>query len=210
MQKFMLFMLCMMTLAMQAQNYAVLGFEKSNELSVIHVDSGPSMFALYGCGDSAIMQKNGHEKMAEKMVKGREAEAYGIQNDEEWVDLGLRSGTLWKKENEESFYTYQMAVDKFGDNLPTKKQFKELKNKCHWYWTGEGYKVYGPNGKYIVLPAAGSCCPNDKAGVAGYYWSSTLTSSGALILIFASIFQSIEVVDNLDAGASVRLVRNTE
>lgn len=43
--------------------------------------------------------------------------------------------------------------------LPTKEEFKELLNKCTWTWTLQngvkGYKVTGPNGKSIFLPAAG-------------------------------------------------------
>ena len=38
-----------------------------------------------------------------------------------YVDLGLPSGTLWKDKNEEGgFYTYDQAVSKFGNKLPTK------------------------------------------------------------------------------------------
>ena len=74
----------------------------------------------------------------------------------QWVDLGLPSGILWKNKNEEGgFYTYDQAVSRFGDKLPTKEQFEELKSQCRWTWTGSGYKVVGPSGESIVLPAAG-------------------------------------------------------
>ena len=43
--------------------------------------------------------------------------------------------------------------------VPTKQEFEELINKCEWKWgkqTGKyGYKITGPNGKSIFLPAAG-------------------------------------------------------
>lgn len=43
--------------------------------------------------------------------------------------------------------------------MPTEAEFIELKEKCTWKWTKwynmQGYKVVGPNGKYIFLPAAG-------------------------------------------------------
>ena len=93
------------------------------------------------------------------------------------VDLGLPSGTLWKDKNEEGgFYTYDQAVSKFGDKLPTKEQFEELKNSCQWTWNGSGYKVVGPSGNSIVLPAAGyrgSDGSVHSVGSGGYYWSST-------------------------------------
>ena len=95
------------------------------------------------------------------------------------VDLGLPSGTLWKNSNEGgdyTRYTYDEAVRKFGNKLPTKQQLEELKNKCTWTWTGSGYKVTGPNGESITLPAAGYryCNGNvDYVGTYGSYWSST-------------------------------------
>ena len=43
--------------------------------------------------------------------------------------------------------------------LPTKKELEELKDKCRWTWTEQdghnGYRVVGPNGNSIFLPAAG-------------------------------------------------------
>lgn len=93
------------------------------------------------------------------------------------VDLGLPSGILWKDRNEEGgFYTYEQALDKFGDRLPTKGQFEELRDKCRWKWTGDGYKVTGPSGSSISLPAAGYRDCNgsvNRVGSGGFYWSTT-------------------------------------
>ena len=56
--------------------------------------------------------------------------------DTDYVDLGLPSGTKWKSANEtggyNGFYTFDEAVSTFGDKLPTKEQFEELKNNCTW------------------------------------------------------------------------------
>ena len=93
-----------------------------------------------------------------------------------YVDLGLSSGTYWKETNESGFYNYDNAVSNFGNKLPTKEQLEELKNECEWTWTGNGYKVTGPNGESITLPAAGSRdCYGDVyyVGTYGNYWSST-------------------------------------
>ena len=94
-----------------------------------------------------------------------------------WVDLGLPSGTLWKSTNEKGgYYTYNEAVSQFGNKLPTREQLEELKNECEWTFTGNGYKVTGPNGEYITLPGAGY---RDCGGDVGFvntidgYWSST-------------------------------------
>lgn len=63
--------------------------------------------------------------------------------------------------------------------MPTKEEQQELIDNCNWTWTTQngkkGYKVTGPNGNHIFLPAAGRryglSLGND--GGNGYYWSST-------------------------------------
>ena len=100
-----------------------------------------------------------------------------------YVDLGLPSGTKWKNVNEVNaadtmynLYSYDEAVEAFGNALPTKEQFQELVDSCQWLWEGNGYRVTGPNGNSIVFPAAGShdCSGNvNHVGVGGNYWSST-------------------------------------
>ncbi len=113
---------------------------------------------------------------------------------EGYVDLGLPSGTLWKNANEggdDALYNYEEAVRKFGNKLPTKQQLEELKNKCTWTWTGNGYKVTGPNGESITLPAAGS--RNSYGGVyevGGHYWSATGGNANFMSYLF---FDSGEV-----------------
>ena len=67
--------------------------------------------------------------------------------------------------------------------MPTVAEFEELCNKCKWTWTSQGrhkgYKVTGPNGNSIFLPAAGWRDGTDSnyVGEYGYYWSGTLSSS---------------------------------
>ena len=64
--------------------------------------------------------------------------------------------------------------------MPTKAEQDELRNNCTWTWTTQngvnGYKVIGPNGNSIFLPAAGymSAGALYDAGSYGYYWSSSL------------------------------------
>ncbi len=128
-----------------------------------------------------------------------------------YVDLGLPSGTLWKDQNEAGgFYSYDQAMAKFGSSLPTKEQLEELKNSCRWTWNGNGYKVEGPSGESIVLPAAGfrscggSVC---RVGSVGNYWSSTPDGSeSAWYLYFGS--GGVNMYNGGRCGGhSVRLVR---
>ena len=64
--------------------------------------------------------------------------------------------------------------------MPTKEEQDELRNNCTWAWTTQngvnGYKVTGPNGNSIFLPAAGYVDEGSlyNAGSDGLYWSSSL------------------------------------
>lgn len=98
-----------------------------------------------------------------------------------YVDLGLPSGTKWKSVNEEGYYTYDQALETFGDQLPTKEQCLEL---IHNY-TKENYSdTTKPKGITIInggdsvfLPADGATTCDDATplgvGINGSYWSST-------------------------------------
>ena len=90
-----------------------------------------------------------------------------------------------RPEEEGKYYTYDEAIANFKGKLPTKEQWEELKNKCRWEWTTQngvnGYKVTGPNGNSIFLPAAGTMRS------ARPYWSATEhDSSSAYYLYFYS------------------------
>ena len=140
-----------------------------------------------------------------------DAEKKELKSIDEWVDLGLPSGTVWKSFNEIGFFTYDEAVNDFGDKLPTKEQFEELKSLCIWKWVGNGYKVIGPNRNSIFLPASGyrSCYGNVfTVGTYGYYWSSTpYDSNDAWFLNF--YFSEVYMDSNIRCyERSVRLVKN--
>lgn len=132
-----------------------------------------------------------------------------------YVDLGLPSGTKWKDVNESTgefnLYSYDQAIQNFGDKIPTKEQFEELQTCCMWTWTGNSYKIVGPNGKNILLPAAGlRSCEGNVSNVDsdGIYWSSTPSGSlHAWCLGFGSSGGTIYPFDQC-YGLSVRLVQD--
>ena len=135
----------------------------------------------------------------------------------QYVDLGLPSGTKWKSVNEagdkNGFYTYDEAIKAFGNKLPTKKQCKELIDKCKLEWQKDEktYKVTGANGNFIILPAAGyRDCGGDVDGVGsyGHYWSST---PGDLVTAWSLYFNSGGVYESPNdrcSGQPVRLVQD--
>ena len=92
-------------------------------------------------------------------------------NGHEYVDLGLPSGTRWATMNVGAgkgnplgqHFTYELAKNErhwSGDwRLPGIPEYQELLRVCQWEWTKEGvcqgYRVTGPNGNSMFLPAAG-------------------------------------------------------
>lgn len=128
-----------------------------------------------------------------------------------FIDLGLPSGTLWAESNEEGFYTFDEAVEKYSNNMPTNEQLGELKDYCKWEWMGDGYKITGHNGNAITLPAAGirSCFSGVYyVGLCGFYWSSTPDDSYDAWSLFFDSSDVIADYSYLRYGLSVRLVKN--
>lgn len=79
--------------------------------------------------------------------------------------------------------TDDVATSTWGGSwrTPTQNEFKELLSNCTGLWTSQkgvnGYKLTGPNGNSIFLPASG--CKDDEyayaPGTYGHYWSSSLS-----------------------------------
>lgn len=135
-----------------------------------------------------------------------------------YVDLGLSSGTKWKTVNQKGYYTYDDAIEKFGDKLPSKAQWEELERECEFRWVDgksaktTGCKVIGPNGNSIFLPAEGGHDCNftmDKVGTGGCYWSSTpLDSDNSWLLYFSSGGVYMGYCGLRCYGNSIRLVQD--
>ena len=77
--------------------------------------------------------------------------------------------------------SYDAATANWGGSwrMPTDAEMQELIDKCTWKWTTQngvnGYKVTGPSGASIFLPAAGGRNGSSLnfARSGGYYWSSS-------------------------------------
>ncbi len=152
------------------------------------------------------------------------------------VDLGLPSGLKWatcnvganSPEEYGSYLNFNKACDTTYDGLrmPTVDELEELRKQCSWTWTKQngvnGYKVAGPNGNSIFLPAAGSWLKSQlsaRLGIVGYrqggYWSSSPSDTVregdfyfecAYQLYFDSISHDIKSVSDFLDAYSVRLV----
>ncbi len=175
---------------------------------------------------------NGHEyvdlglpsglKWATCNVGANKPEEYG--NYYAWGEIKTKdtythknSQTLYKTMKDISGnHEYDAATANWGGSwrMPTISELQELNDKCTWVRMSQngknGYKVTGPNGSSIFLPAAGIRCGSSlyDAGSYGYYWSSTPYESdsfSAYLLYFDSSYLS-SYDDGRDYGLSVRPV----
>ena len=128
----------------------------------------------------------------------------------QYVDLGLPSGTKWKTFNEPGFYTYEEAMSKFTYQLPTYEQWGELYGVCDWIWLGDAYKVIGPNGNFIKLPAAGDRTATSLGHVPnnGHYWSATERDSDYAYYLYFNSNKADMSHGYRGSGRSVRLVQD--
>lgn len=103
-----------------------------------------------------------------------------------YVNLGLPSGTWWRNIDERASedeysrrYYYDEAQRRFGDKMPSKKQFEELIRYCSWKFIDKNngfesyYLVTGPNGNSISL-RLNACCLVTGEPQCVNYWSRTL------------------------------------
>lgn len=95
--------------------------------------------------------------------------------------------------------------------MPTSEELKELAEECNWQSTSlndvEGYKVTGPNGNSIFLPAAGYRYGTEinSRWSDGCYWSSSL-NDGSCVLAYCLWNDDWDSVSSRYDGLSVRPV----
>lgn len=139
-----------------------------------------------------------------------EKESYAItdytyykSSKQEWVDIGTNiSGTR-----------YDVACQKWGGDwrMPTKEEIEELIDECSWQWTSinkvNGYRITGPNGNSIFIPAAGYRVDNGlyRRGYQAISWSDKVVFAGAHCLRFGDAKWERSIIDRY-VGVSVRPV----
>ena len=191
--------------------------------------SGKTTSASSYANDFANANKvNGHEyvdlglsvKWATCNVGANKPEEYG--NYYAWGETITKSSytsdnskTYGKTMNDISGNSsYDAARANWGGNwrMPTKTEMQELKDRCTWTWTIQngvkGYKVKGPNGNSIFLPAAGyrSGASLNNADY-GNYWSSTPSSNSYADYLFFNSSSRYVYYDCRYSGLTVRPVR---
>lgn len=109
-----------------------------------------------------------------------------------------------------------------GWRMPTHDEELELANKCSWESTElngiSGYKITGPNGNSIFMPRGGlydgtdyACDGTNLSNVnyGGWYWSSTLNSTGSSyaqgLCFFPSLLTNVSDHERCD-GHNIRPV----
>lgn len=106
----------------------------------------------------------------------------GVSNS---IDLDqYASADIYKTENDIANSAWSGSV-----TLPSAADFEELFNSCKKEWTEvdgvAGYKLTGPNGNSIFLPAAGARTINDVdgEGVTGHYATGSINGSNSQFAI---------------------------
>lgn len=146
------------------------------------------------------------------LIEGLEAVEY-----DGFVDLGLPSGTKWKRinEDENDYFTFDEALKEFGKKtLPSREDFQELIDHCKSEWDDvrKGRVFTGPNGNSIFLPALGYKSKNGfnvlSVGSYGDYWSGSIyDENDAHYLSFSSDVVCADNGNIRSYGLSVRLVQ---
>ena len=93
-----------------------------------------------------------------------------VDKKESWKDL--TSGITWH-DKEDGSYTFDQALEKFGDRLPTKKEFETadkhgfrdvLPNMNHWFWSASVY-AFNPGLAWAFNGALGTVNPSSRFSV---------------------------------------------
>ena len=152
---------------------------------------GALVCALCSCGSGFGESKKGHEYVDLGLPSGVKWATcnVGAYNPGDCGDYYSWGATVAKPENISPSrssgdisgnLSYDAAAASWGGNwrLPTRSEFQELLDYCTWTWANQdgndGYKIIGPNGNSIFLPAAGFFLSNlECKGDICYYWSST-------------------------------------
>ena len=127
---------------------------------------------------------------------------YHLWDEENFVDLGLPSKTLWGICNAPEMILLTDARKIYGHFLPTKEQVQELISECLWIFDEEknGFTVCGKNGNNIFLPL--------KDKVFGFYHTrSVIDDKHYIALSIDETYKGELFTSLMDSVAFVRLVK---
>lgn len=134
---------------------------------------------------------------------------YKYYSNGNFVDIGSNiSGT-----------EYDAATHNMGNDwrMPTKAELEELISKCEWkfvtYRRIRGWKVTGPNGNSIFLPATGYMLYdwNENISIDGFYWSSNMTDNNREVYTLFTTMHDYKMFNshmNRYEGRTIRPVMN--
>lgn len=98
---------------------------------------------------------SGYKEGYQAGLDDREPEAFGDENEDvEYVDLNLPSGTLWSTDylyDECSDYKYLAYNEAIKLNIPTKEQFEELRDYCEEFKYNNSFRYLGSNGNFLSI-----------------------------------------------------------
>ena len=153
------------------------------------VDLGLSVkWAGYNIGATSPEETGNFYSWGETSTKSNyTASTYRYYQDGDYIEIG----------SDISGSSYDIATTMWGGEwrMPTYDELNELYDKCTWTWIEyegiNGYKVTGPNGNSIFLPAAGNKdgVNHYSGNVYGFYWSGTADPDGgySCMLIFTGV-----------------------
>ena len=175
--------------------------QRSGQVVVVHLMDGTTHeYAVEDIAYIDFMQQDPYPAVDLGLSVEWAACNVGASAPEEYGDLYAWGETATKEDYSEEAYLYYKNYEYVGIGkdisgtdydvahktwggrwrMPTKAEVDELTKQCVWTSTTvhdvKGFKVTGPNGNSIFLPAAGyqPGTSRKKAGAQGYYWSSTL------------------------------------
>lgn len=175
--------------------------------------------ALLSCSNKCIAQDNsinGHKYVdlglsvvwATCNVGSSSSEGYGnyyawgeTSPKSRYTEYGRNAVDVIMSDDISGDSRYDAARANWGASwrLPTKAEMEELKDMCEWAWTTinghSGYKVTGPSGRSIFLPAAGEIGGDIKffVGDRGVYWSSNRIRVSNTGIVYSSVCYSLSI-----------------
>lgn len=153
--------------------------------------------------EKAQLHYNVYKEMTGKRDKKLEIELEECRPNEfgdsqDYVDLGLPSGTLWKKYDEQGFYSVEEAKGKYFNLLPSYDQMIELFNKCKSVkFSDDGVTFTGNNGATLFMRTGYRDCTGSirKLKVFGYWCSACKAGC-----VYSFKFNDKETGDDIEFG----------